>query len=107
MARYGFERSPIYGKPPTRLPSAPRPGLQPRQGCADPGDAEDGAVVADRPAGKALIKIGAKVVNHRRYVAFQNGRGRDVPDDVSGDQVAHRLTCEHRPCRHAREMEAE
>jgi hypothetical protein len=35
------------------------------------GDAHDReAVVADRPAGK-LIKIGAKVVSHGRYVTFR------------------------------------
>ena len=28
-------------------------------------------MVADEPAGKKLMKIGAKVVRHGRYIAFQ------------------------------------
>ena len=39
---------------------------------ADAGAAEnDGAVVVDQPAREKLIKIGAKVVSHGRYVTFQ------------------------------------
>ena len=36
------------------------------------GDAQGGgAVVADQPQGEKLIKVGAKVVSHGRYVTFQ------------------------------------
>ncbi len=37
-----------------------------------------------------LIKIGAKVVSHGRYVTFPNGRGRGVTANVRGYPVAHR-----------------
>jgi len=36
-----------------------------------------------------LIKIGAKVVSHGRYVTFPNGRGRGVTANVRGYPVAH------------------
>jgi hypothetical protein len=39
-----------------------------------------------------LIKIGAKVVSHGRYVAFQNGRGRHSPASVPEDFAADRRT---------------
>ena len=46
-------------------------GLQSRQLHADFGSARrGGALVADDTAGK-LVKIGAKVVRHGRYVTFQ------------------------------------
>src|ERR1700731_1481913 len=45
--------------------------LQSRQLSAHAGDAgADQGLVADEPEGE-LIKIGAKVVSHGRYVAFQ------------------------------------
>src|SRR3954449_5281794 len=37
-----------------------------------------------------LIKIGAKLVSDRRYVTFQDGRGRGAAADVCGNFVAHR-----------------
>jgi hypothetical protein len=37
-----------------------------------------------------LIKIGAKVVSHGRYVAFQMVEGRHPTANVSGDFAAHR-----------------
>ena len=52
-------------------PSASCAGLQSRQLPAHARDAgADQGLVADEPAEK-LIKIGAKVVSHGRYVAFQ------------------------------------
>jgi hypothetical protein len=58
--------------PPTRASSVARAGLQYRQLHADAGVARGGhAVVADQSAGEKLIKIGAKVVHHVRYAAFQ------------------------------------
>ena len=54
-----------------RPPSAPRARLQPWQLHAHAGDVEgSGVVVADQPAEK-LIKYGAKVTSHGRYVTFQ------------------------------------
>jgi hypothetical protein len=55
-----------------RRPSpASRVGLQSCQFPAYTGDAgADQRLVADEPEGK-LIKIGAKLVSHGRYVAFQ------------------------------------
>jgi hypothetical protein len=53
------------------LPSTPCSCLQPWKLHADAGDApRGGAVVADQPAAE-MIKIGAKVVSHSRYVTFQ------------------------------------
>ncbi len=52
-------------------PSASRAGLQSRQLPSHTGDARtDQGLVADELKEK-LIKIGAKVIGHARYVAFQ------------------------------------
>jgi hypothetical protein len=54
-----------------RASSASCAGLQSRQLHADSGPAGGNqALVVDQPAGK-LVKIGAKVVRHGRYVIFQ------------------------------------
>jgi D-hexose-6-phosphate mutarotase len=53
-----------------RPPSAPRARLQPWQLHAHAGDADGSAAVVAGLREK-LIKIGAKVVSHGRYVAFQ------------------------------------
>jgi hypothetical protein len=54
-----------------RPSSAPRAGIQSRQLHADAGDAHDGGAVVAAGLREKLIKIGAKVVSHGRYVRFQ------------------------------------
>jgi hypothetical protein len=54
-----------------RAPSASRPRLQPRQFHADAGKCRRRRSCGRRPACARPIKIGAKVVSHGRYVAFQ------------------------------------
>jgi hypothetical protein len=57
--------------PPTRCPPAPRAGLRPGQLHAHAGDAEEAEPWSLTSLREKLIKIGAKVVSHGRYVTFQ------------------------------------
>jgi len=52
-------------------PSAPCAGLQPRQLHANPSDAASAEPWSLTSLREKLIKIGAKVVSHGRYVMFQ------------------------------------
>ena len=54
-----------------RPPPAPRTGLQSCQLHADAGDAEEVKQWSLTSLREKLIKIGAKVVSHGRYVTFQ------------------------------------
>jgi Transposase DDE domain group 1 len=54
-----------------RPPSAPRAGLQPGQFYADAGDAKAIEPWSLTSLREKLIKIGAKIVSHGRYVTFQ------------------------------------
>jgi Transposase DDE domain group 1 len=54
-----------------RPSSAPRARLQSRQFHEDAGDAQDGGAWSLTSLREKLIKIGAKVVSHGRYVTFQ------------------------------------
>ena len=54
-----------------RPPPAPRAGLQPWQLHADAGDAKAAEPWSLTSLREKLIKIGAKVVSHGRYVTFQ------------------------------------
>ena len=70
-----------------RPPLASCACLQPRQFHANAGDAQGGgAVVTNQPADK-LIKIGAKVVSHGRYVTFKWPRSQC------------RIRCSRKSCR--------
>ena len=58
--------------PQRRAAPAPRPGLQPRQLPAHTGLAAGGRAVVARPRlREKLVKIGARIVRHGRYVVFQ------------------------------------
>ena len=66
-------------------PSASRRWLQSPQFRAKPGDAQSGRTVVASPAApRKLIKIGAKVVSHGRYVTFQMAEVA-VPRQMSAD----------------------
>ena len=54
-----------------RSAAASRPGLQSRQLHADAGFAEGGGALVMTTLREKLVKIGAKVVRHGRYVTFQ------------------------------------
>jgi hypothetical protein len=54
-----------------RASPAPRPCLQPRQLHADAGAAQGGGAVVLTSLREKLIKMGAKVVSHGRYVTSQ------------------------------------
>jgi len=94
-----------------RAASAPCARLQPGQFHADASDAQSGESWSLTSLREKLIKIGAKVVSHGRYVTFQMGRGRGAAADVCGNRVAHRpatraarsgMTANFAVCRHAR-----
>jgi hypothetical protein len=73
-----------------RPPPASRAGLQPRhymRTLAMPKTKEPWPLTSLR---EKLIKIGAKIVSHGRYVTFQSGRSRSVAADVRRNLFADR-----------------
>jgi hypothetical protein len=54
-----------------RASSAPRPLVQPGQLHAHPGSAEEAELWSPSSLREKLVKIGAKLVSHGRYVTFQ------------------------------------
>jgi hypothetical protein len=72
-----------------RPPSTPCACLQPRQFHANIGNAEGGEPRSPTSLHEKLIKIGAKVVSHGRYVTFRIAEVA-VSRRVSGNPVADR-----------------